>query len=1029
MKKKKIILQMIAMILTVILMVTGIGLENVSAFWNQDSKFGNQRELVTVAIQLMHCNHSDKNDSLYYKHYDGNGNHLNTTDGDTVIKPFTITPRVNNDTAAGTATYDLNKYIYEYEMSYSEGQQVDYAVITTPNITHFENPSAEGVTETHGRMYWLGEYRNTMENITATTGANEWYSFKEQTGAEVNNELSHQTWESVEAGNGGAYKGEYVVSLDVSNTIDNGQKFLYLLEGTYMNKDIHDSNHPAEQDEGVPAYYGTHVYGLIGIVFYRTVTFDSNGGIVPEGTIRNMKVYTDSNKCKSFVWYNEALKRDWYSDIDVASPQIATPYGTASVKAPSRADYIFTGWYDTPDGGVLIYDTDGNAVKNTKYFDGSGNWIYKGNVTAYANWEYVGNYTIRYDKGASDTYTAPPEDQAVTVGSDAELKDTALTGSGYTVDYAVNTNNGIASTTNVNSETGYFEFAGWNIGGTSYQPGDVYPGSGLSKDTVINASAVYSDYTYALPSVGSANYTFDGWYENYDADTETFSGYAGKAKDEYTLPAAAESYTRTLYAKWVPMDVTLKFDYRLPDAAAKSRLGYILSGADEKKRTLPYMSKIGTLPAPSLTGYRLSDWSWFQDIIVPVDENEKYAKTNGDTAYAVWEPLAYNIKYDYNGGTVSRENPSRAEYYDVLTITAPALKGAQFNGWTITGMDSSPHLIDGTKTTDETASGTGAGRTSSEMIGLNGSEGTVLLTAQWNYASYNIVYDFNGGTAYSGGSYPARASVHEYFDVSNPENGSLIFKGWTVTGMDDGEHDVAGIRTTAATASGAGADKVAGTTVSFSNLRYSSGTVKFTAVWETNERQLTFIADTGMMTGDSIQDSWTVRFIKFGSKNFISKDAYDVSWGTDVPSAKKTGYTFDGFYTELAGGTRVFNGGSSGSIADRLEAGLYRADNGTWIGPSLILYAHFTPLDFNITFRTNGGTWVSDGTSGDRTLGVTYDSEENNSVWGSGDIERTGYIPNGWNTKADGSGYTVYDADGNCTGEGGYWSGNYRKDD
>ena len=72
---------------------------------------------------------------------------------------------------------------------------------------------------------------------------------------------------------------------------------------------------------------------------------------------------------------------------------------------------------------------------------------------------------------------------------------------------------------------------------------------------------------------------------------------------------------------------------------------------------------------------------------------------------------------------------------------------------------------------------------------------------------------------------------------------------------------------------------------------------------------------------------------------------------------------------------------------------------------------------------------MSDGTSGDRTLGVTYDSEENNSVWGSGDIERTGYIPNGWNTKTDGTGYTVYDADGNCTDEGGYWSGNYRKDD
>ncbi len=1024
-KKLNIMGRIITLLIVVTLSTVSICNKNVAAFYNQDgiNKADKEdRSKTRIQVQLMQCHHKDT-------HYNSNGVHINDTTGDTIIRKFEISPRVMNDYAAGTATYDINKYVYEYEMSYSEGAQVDYAVITTPNITHFENATSKGVTETHGRMYWLGEYRNTMENITATTGANEWYSFKEQTSAEVNNELSHQTWESVEAGNDGAYKGEYVVSLDVSNTIDNGQKFLYLLEGTYVDKDIHDSNHPAKQDEGVPAYYGTHVYGIIGIVFYRTVSFDANGGSMQEGSVRDMQVYSGSSKGKLYTWYNDRSKRKWYSGIDVASPQVTTPYGTASVKAPSRADYIFTGWYDTPDGGVLIYDTDGNAVKGTKYFDSNGCWIYKGNVTAYANWEYVGNYTVRYDKGASDTFIPVPADQHVTVGNSAVLSETNLTGSSYTVNYMTCTNNGSARTTNVNSETGYFEFAGWNISGIIYQPGDVYPGFGLLKDAVVNASAVYSDYTYALPSAGSANYTFEGWYENYDADTETFSGYVGKAKDEYTLRTAAESYARTLYAKWVPMDVILNFDYRLPDAATKSRLGYILSGADEKKRTLPYMSEIGTLPAPSLTGYRLSDWSWFRDITVPVDESEKYAKTNGDTAYAVWEPLTYSIKYDYNGGTVSRENPSRAEYYDVLTITAPALDGALFGGWTITGMDSSLHLIDGTKTTDGTVSGTGTGKSSSEMVGLNGSEGTVLFTAQWAYASYNIVYDFNGGAAYPGGSYPAEASVHEYFNVSTPENGSLIFKGWTITGMDDGEHDAAGNRTTGTTASGAGADKAAGTTVPFSNLRYSSGTVKFTAAWETNERRLTFTADTGMMTGDSIQDGWTVRFIKFGSKNFISKNAYDVNWGTDVPSAEKTGYTFDGFYTEPVSGTRVFNGGASGNIADRLEAGLYRADNGTWVGPSLILYAHFTPLEFNITFRSNGGTWVSDGTFGDRTLGVIYDSEDNNSVWGSSDIERTGYISSGWNTEADGTGYMVYDADGYNTAEGGYWSEDYRKDD
>ena len=67
-----------------------------------------------------------------------------------------------------TTLFRSNKYVYEYEMSYSEGAQVDYAVITTPNITHYESTASGGVRETHSRMYWLGEYNSTMENLTAT---------------------------------------------------------------------------------------------------------------------------------------------------------------------------------------------------------------------------------------------------------------------------------------------------------------------------------------------------------------------------------------------------------------------------------------------------------------------------------------------------------------------------------------------------------------------------------------------------------------------------------------------------------------------------------------------------------------------------------------------------------------------------------------------------------------------------------------------------------------------------------------------
>ena len=150
-RKRKTTIRILALFLTVVLMVTGIGIENVSAFWNADNpEDGTYRPAATITIELMKCYHKDKKDPEYSKHYDSNGNHVlsseaikqdreewkddseNNKNGSSAVKTITRSPRVNNDTAAGTALIDANKYIYEYEMSYDESEQVDYAVITQP---------------------------------------------------------------------------------------------------------------------------------------------------------------------------------------------------------------------------------------------------------------------------------------------------------------------------------------------------------------------------------------------------------------------------------------------------------------------------------------------------------------------------------------------------------------------------------------------------------------------------------------------------------------------------------------------------------------------------------------------------------------------------------------------------------------------------------------------------------------------------------------------------------------------------------
>ena len=1048
--KRKTTIRILVLILAVVFITCNIRIENVSAFWNQDNPSDrDNRKHVQMQIQLMHCNHKDT-------HY-VNGAHIKGTTGDTEIKSFPITPRVNDDIKAGTEIYDCNKYFYEYELSYNEGSDVDYAVITQPYITHFSKAeaAAKGVVEKNNRMYWVGEYSSPIANLKdsyiedpnnegnatpGTNGAIDWFDFKGTCYPIIDYSLSQQTWQTVENMENQDVR-QFIVNPDVGDDAANGQRFIYLREGTFMNKDIGDSNHPDNQGVGVPAYYGSHIEALIGLVFYRSVNFDANGGTLVDGSVLNMRVYNGNNKSRIIPWYENLDKSKWYSNVNVLSPQVSTAYGTASVKKPTREGYNFLGWFDSPDGGIPVYDTDGNAVLtytdasgsvvSSPYFDSNGNWIYRGNVTAYAGWVKKGTYTLHYELGASNSSDQTPADQTAYVDESVTISSKSVSGSDYTITYEPGTNNEHSVTDAsdaLKQVRGRFTFTGWLIEGTLYKKGQTYFKDGLKNGDVITATGQCADYRYRLPSATSYGYTFEGWYDSYDRDTGTFGTRVGSAGDLKSIAASDKSVSITLYAKWEKDNLTLNFDYNVPSTAKNSPLGYVLSGADTTSKYVQLGNPIGTLPSPTLTGYSFNNWSWRTDPNIYVPEDTIYTETSPDTLYAMWSPTRYTIRYDYAGGTAPADNPDSANYYDVLTVTAPSLAGASFAGWEITGMDGSTHLLDGTKSTNETAYGVGSGKTSVKLSGLRSTQGEVTLKAVWKYASYNIVYDFNGGSAYPGGSYPSSANVWDIFYISNPvgENGS-VFAGWTVSGMDEGDHIVCGTSASGTRTSGAGKGKASGTELVCQNMRYSAGTVVLTAAWESPYRQLTFVTDGGTMSGSSVQTDWTMRFIRFGDIRFSLLNSFGTDWGSDVPHVSRRGYTFNGFFTEAEGGEQVFNGLDSAYVSDRLVKGLYWAGNGTWTGPSLILYSQFTPKDYTVTFNLNGGVWTADGSDSVKSLGVTYDSTKNSKVFDSSSVYRKGYIFGGWNISSDGTGDTVYDTDGRCTDEGGYWSGNYRE--
>ena len=229
-KKRNYLTKVVAILLACVLFITGIGIENVSAFWNNDNPtLGDKRQLALITVKLMHCNHSDENDPYYSKHW-VNGKHtVHTGQGNTstnekaepnpdeLVNPVSIQPGVLGDTQAGLESIDTNKYFYEYSLTYAESELVDYVLITQPEITHYSDNDSKkpaNLREEHVRMYWIGSYNKSMTEVTDewseryidngnTVEENKpdgnigWFDFKYESFPTIDPQLSQQTWETV----------------------------------------------------------------------------------------------------------------------------------------------------------------------------------------------------------------------------------------------------------------------------------------------------------------------------------------------------------------------------------------------------------------------------------------------------------------------------------------------------------------------------------------------------------------------------------------------------------------------------------------------------------------------------------------------------------------------------------------------------------------------------------------------------------------------------------------------------------------
>ena len=685
-KKRNYLTKVVAILLTCILFITGIRIEIVSAFWNKDENNDNRKNAM-VTMELMHCYHKDT-------HYDNNGRHIYS---ESVInedkagwltdiknnpkrKPVntvSIRPGVLGNTQAGLESIDTNKYFYEYSLTYAESELVDYVLITQPEITHYsDSDRPANLREEHVRMYWIGSYNKSMTGVTGKwteNGYDEndtdigWWDFLYESFPTINTQLSHQTWETI--GDHEAFQNNK--SFVFTKTMgENGMEFIFFLEGTKTLNTNDGSFYDITQDDkseaaanhrdlistGVTPGYGQHVNAIIGIVFYNTVQFNANGGTLADNSVYTLHTYKDSKQAKAYVLHADGSGNWVDGAVDISNPK----YGNVSVKAPTRYGYKFCGWYaaETGTDGSLKYDTNGNIIctdvplydvngkavltytdnsgqtKASPYFGSNGNWIYRGNVTAVAKWEYMGAYTVHFEKNDNDSgstrATGSMSDEVFTYDESKALPANGFSRVGYTFAGWNRSADGTADNGSNYRDKAVVKNLTLIPGGTAtlyaqWKPLEYtltfdYSKPGNATGTVTGADEASRKVTFdssigRLPEPQLTGWVFEGWCVDGTIVNGSYTGGTRLNGDDiwhYTSD-------KTAFAKWTPV----KYEVRLHSSVPAEALG--------------------TLVKPSDSGLTASGWTW--------KENEYYSAvfTYDTESLLPAAPDTYSIVYTAGG--------------------------------------------------------------------------------------------------------------------------------------------------------------------------------------------------------------------------------------------------------------------------------------------------------------------------------------------------------------------------------------------
>ena len=429
--------------------------------------------------------------------------------------------------------------------------------------------------------------------------------------------------------------------------------------------------------------------------------------------------------------------------------------------------------------------------------------------------------------------------------------------------------------------------------------------------TDVAGQTVKTDATITKPSNPTrTGYTFGDWYTDQSCTKK------------WDFEKDTVSDAMTLYAKWTAntYDVTLNLNYE--------------GAAEPTKITVTYDGTYSALTTPVRVGYDFLGWYTAQTGGEQVTADTKVSITAPQTLYAHWTEgeTTYTVKhYQQNteditdnkytefesetlSGITGQQTEAKAKTY---TGFAPAKEFKQSAiapdsstvisiyydrlTYTVTWMNGDTKLKDETlrygampyykgdtptkKDTGHTYTFTGWSPEPSEVTG------NVTYTAQFSDSlnTYNITYNLNNGTNAPGN--PSSYTYGTAVTLADPTRTGYTFGGWFTNSDFSG---------TAVTEIPAG----------------ETGDKTFYAKWTANEYDVTFDANEGTVT----PESKTV--------------TYDGTYG-DLPTPKRSGYKFLGWFTDLTGTEKV------------------TADNKVSITAAQTLYAHWSEDDSKYSLWVN----------------------------------------------------------------------------